>query len=754
MASIIKNQIIKHLSKFVRNITADQISVQILSGKGELKNIELNEIVLSEVLELPTWLQIKRAVCNRIAVSVPWTKLKSQPVKLFIDEVQVQVELSSEVVVGYGSNPLSAFGDSTYGFANRVAEGMSLYVNSVEINFDSGVFRGSLTLSRLAVESKSPGWQTVNDLRYTRIVDTNTDKLLMFKMVTWQLLRIEVSAKADSLQNATNAPLRLITSNGKTRISVKKSTTDGSVLGGRIQVILDHILWIATLPQVRSTIKFYDHIMNIIKTAPKKLPKIYHTQRAETKMPMIMKPRTSISVSTLFRSFDVERTSYHVYVSKIDLHLCDDDRTSENYPRDWDILCGALQVTLIRLSVDFYPANNALSDRSDWIRYDNTNHCATWIHKVLHFHLRNVCSELDADAQCQIVDMWPNLMSQNCVIRMSDIIVQCVTDTNSTKEALFNLFMSDRKSNTATESNSPLFHLEFTAFYHPIFENFPVPPNITHLLLGPFFFVFDQRTIRWILFVINDIKNALQISNAMLEVTKITKTYLRLDLLMPKIIIPFGEPFISDKRFARRIVITINTLLATNCEAFSGNESYSFFKSVPWNMVDFIDCANLLVGKEQLKEFILQLTQNMFGEIDQAERIWINTSSVQINTDFGEGRWSRLLLADVALRALFDVKPRKVSVALQTLERIRVAVDHFQFVQIMRLVSRISDFVNQLVSDQKFFSANRNNGNGATVEIFCFFEEGEINIILPNEPVPTPYDLQEKVLRSPISSNG
>lgn len=35
--------------RFVRNITADQISVQILSGKGELKNIELNEIVLSEV---------------------------------------------------------------------------------------------------------------------------------------------------------------------------------------------------------------------------------------------------------------------------------------------------------------------------------------------------------------------------------------------------------------------------------------------------------------------------------------------------------------------------------------------------------------------------------------------------------------------------------------------------------------------------------------------------------------------------------
>ncbi|CAG9533480.1 unnamed protein product [Cercopithifilaria johnstoni] len=753
MASIIKNRIIKHLSKFVRNITADQISVQILSGKGELKNIELNEIVLSEVLELPTWLRVKRAVCNRIAVKVPWTKLKSEPVKLFIDGIRVEVELSSEEVISCGSNPLSAFGDSTYGFANRVAEGMSLYVNSVEINFDSGVFRGSLTLSRLAVESKSPAWKTVSDLRYTRIVDTNTNKLLMFKMVTWQLLRIEASAQANPSRNAINAPLRLISSNGKSRISVKKSTTDGSVLGGRIEVILDHILWIATLPQVRSAIAFYDHIMNIIRAASKKVSEIHHTQCIEIKMPVI-RSCSSIPVSTLFRNFDVERTSYHVYVGKIDLHLCDDDQTSDSYPEDWDIACGALQVTLLRLCVDFYPADSAVSDRSDWIRYDNTNHCAVWVHKVLQFHLRKLCTELDFNEQSQIVDMWPKLMSQNCVIRMYDIIVQCVTDTNSKKEALFNLFMSDRKSNTAIGGDSPLFHLEFTSFCHPTSEKFPVPSNITHLLLGPFFFVIDQRTIRWLLFVFDDIKYALQISNAMPEITKIPKTYLRVNLLMPKIIIPLREPFVPDKRFARRIVISMNTLLATNCKAVSSDESDSFFKSISSNIIDFIDYIDLLVGKEQLKEFIFQLNQNSFEDDDQAERIWINTSPVQINTDFGEGKWSTPLLADVTFHALFDVRPMKVSVALQPMWKVRIAVDHFQFLQIMHLISRISNFMDQLVSDRKFFSTHRNNGHSTTIEMVCFLEEIELNIILPNQPIPTPYDLQETVVpQSPAISS-
>ncbi|VDO32762.1 unnamed protein product [Brugia timori] len=714
------------------------------------------------VLELPTWLRVKRAVCNRIAVKVPWTKLKSQPVKLFIDEVRVEVELSSDEFVDCDSNSLSAFGDSTYGFANRVAELMSLYVNSVEIDFDSGVFRGSLTLSRLAVESKSPTWQTVNDLRYTRLVDTNTSKLLMFKMVTWQLLRIEASAQANSSCNAINAPLRLITSNGKSRISVKKSTADGSVLGGRIQLILDDILWIATLPQIRSAITFYDHIMNIIKAASKKVPTLYHREvehlyrfflffmslsRAkfmlyivllllflqfcniihlllkciEIKPPVVKSP-PSIPVSAIFRNFDFNRTSYHVYVGKIDLHLCDDNQTSDGYPEDWDIICGALQVTLLRLSVDFYPANNAISDRSDWIRYDNANHCAAWVHKILQFHLRKLCTELDASAQSRIVDLWPELMSQNCVIRMYDIIVQCVTDMNSKKETLFNLFMSD------------------------------LPSNITHLLLGPFFFVVDQRTIRWLLFIIDDIKYALQISSIMPDGSKIPKTYLRINLFMPKIIIPLKDSFVSDTRFARRIVISMSTLLATNYETVSGDESNSFFKSISSNVIDFIDHVGLLVSNEKLKEFILQLNQNSCENVDEAERIWINTSPVRISTDFAEVS-STPLLGDVAFHALLSVKPLKVSMALQPMSKIRIAVDHFQFLQIMRLISYISTFVDQLIDDQKFFSANRSNGNGPAIEMICFLNEAELNIILPNQPIPTPYDLKETVFQSSATSS-
>lgn len=79
---------------------------------------------------------------------------------------------------------------------------------------------------------------------------------------------------------------------------------------------------------------------------------------------------------------------------------------------------------------------------------------------------------LDPSAHPEIVEMWPKLMSQNYVIRIHDIIVQCVTDMNSKKETLFNLFMSNRKPNTS-EGDGSLFHLELASFYHPTCKSFP-----------------------------------------------------------------------------------------------------------------------------------------------------------------------------------------------------------------------------------------------------------------------------------------
>ena len=89
MASLIKNQIIKRLSKwerarerkadlrlllisdrFVKNLSSNQINLSTLKGEGELSSINLDEKALEEVTELPTWLKIQKATCGRVFIKV------------------------------------------------------------------------------------------------------------------------------------------------------------------------------------------------------------------------------------------------------------------------------------------------------------------------------------------------------------------------------------------------------------------------------------------------------------------------------------------------------------------------------------------------------------------------------------------------------------------------------------------------------------------------------------------------------------
>ncbi|KAK5848915.1 hypothetical protein PBY51_008599 [Eleginops maclovinus] len=82
MAGLIKKQILKHLSRFAKNLSPDKINLSTLKGEGQLTNLELDEEVLQSLLDLPTWLAINRVECNKAAIRIPWTKLKTHPISL------------------------------------------------------------------------------------------------------------------------------------------------------------------------------------------------------------------------------------------------------------------------------------------------------------------------------------------------------------------------------------------------------------------------------------------------------------------------------------------------------------------------------------------------------------------------------------------------------------------------------------------------------------------------------------------------
>lgn len=56
--------------RFTKNLSPDKIQLSTLKGEGELTNLELNEEVLMELMDLPTWLKLNTAVCNKVSVKV------------------------------------------------------------------------------------------------------------------------------------------------------------------------------------------------------------------------------------------------------------------------------------------------------------------------------------------------------------------------------------------------------------------------------------------------------------------------------------------------------------------------------------------------------------------------------------------------------------------------------------------------------------------------------------------------------------
>ncbi|XP_043208807.1 UHRF1-binding protein 1-like, partial [Amphibalanus amphitrite] len=382
MTSIIKNQILKHLSKFAKNLTADKINISTMRGEGEMSNLELNEAVMTDLLELPAWMRITRVWCNRVTVRIHWTKLKSVPIYVSLDEVQVAMETCDELRPMAAAQPAYASG-GRYGFSDKVIDGMTVTVNSCCVMFKSHAFEASVQVSRIVLESKSPSWQR-SDLRMTRLRDPDRGEVLIFKELQWQTVKMEARSTLDQ----GLSPLRLITNQSHCRIVIKKKINDCSVMGCRLVLILDDLLWVLTDEQMKAALHFLDSLSGLIQKATEhshqvkavrkleSLPEYQAQQNQSTR-----RSQGNTALSRVFAKYDVVETSYHLYSDRIDLHLCDDPGEGRSCAPELEA-GGALQVTFKQLELDYYPYHLAYGDRRHWVRYGESIP-AQWLDQAL-----------------------------------------------------------------------------------------------------------------------------------------------------------------------------------------------------------------------------------------------------------------------------------------------------------------------------------------------------------------------------------
>ncbi|XP_065355354.1 bridge-like lipid transfer protein family member 3B isoform X2 [Calliphora vicina] len=405
MVSLIKNQLLKHLSIYTKNLSSDKINLSTFRGEGELSNLQLDEAVLTELLELPSWLRLTSAWCNHVSFRISWTKLKSVPITLTLDEVNITVETcdptsrsadnKSPNGVGSGGGGSAGGGSlpqapqGKYSFIHKVVDGITIIVNTVNVKFLSTAFTASVQMSRIRVESKTPKWAN-GDLRFTRLKDSHRGIILIFKELSWQTVRIEAS----STQDKSLTPLRLLTNHARCRITIRKRLSDCTLLASRLVLILDDLLWVLTDSQLKAALHFVDSLSGLIKSATAATQKSKAARKLET-LPeyqaQLAQQQNRQSESShannqlkMFNAFDVRETSYHFFSQRIDLHLCDDEGDGRSTYPELD-KGGALQISVQAFQVDYYPYHLAKSDRSHWAKYKEASVSpALWLKESLN----------------------------------------------------------------------------------------------------------------------------------------------------------------------------------------------------------------------------------------------------------------------------------------------------------------------------------------------------------------------------------
>ncbi|XP_048353365.1 UHRF1-binding protein 1 isoform X1 [Sphaerodactylus townsendi] len=617
MAGLIKKQILKHLSRFTKNLSPDKINLSTLKGQGQLTNLELDEEVLQNVLELPTWLAITRVFCNKASIRIQWTKLKTHPICLYLDKVEVEMRTCEEPRPPNGQSPIAlASGQSEYGFAEKVVEGMFIVVNSITIKIHSKAFHASFELWQLQGYSVNPNWQQ-SDLRFTRINDSSRGEVLTFKELTWQTLRIEADATDNGDQDPITTPLRLITNQGRIQISLKRKTKDCNVVASKLMFLLDDLLWVLTDSQLKAMMKYAESLSEAMEKsaqqrkslAPEPVQITPPAPTAHHSWPQSFGSSPK-AVSQYFEKHDMKESSYHLFISRLDLHICDDSHTCETGISRHGVMGGAMQLTFRRMAFDYYPFHWAGESCKHWVQY-----CAAmetreqWAKKLvdefqskMEKHVEEISSSFSRTASGEspfkkrpdstpssqkgspekgatpvkafppnAFDLqqpaWNRLRSSCIVVRIDDLDIHQVSTAGQHGKKPSTLLSCRRKLLGLPDQISAI-HMEFTEYYFPDNPDFPVPcPNL-YLQLNGLIFTLDTVSMLWVNLFCLDLYRSLQHFKAIYELENSGKQDehidIRLDGFKLKLNIPVEKKIIDHQDRPHGLSIRTPEMTATN----------------------------------------------------------------------------------------------------------------------------------------------------------------------------------------------
>ncbi|XP_071697173.1 uncharacterized protein [Rutidosis leptorrhynchoides] len=211
MESIIARALEYTLKYWLKSFTRDQFKLQ--GRTVQLYNLDINGDALHASLGLPPALNVTTAKVGKLEIILPYlSNVQVEPIVVQIDKLDLVLEENDDLdaykTADSAPTPSSPSKGSGYGFADKIADGMTLEVGTVNLLIEThgGARRrggatwaspmASLTIRNLLLYTTNENWQVVN-LKEARDFSNDKNFIYVFKKLEWEHLSIDLLPHPD-----------------------------------------------------------------------------------------------------------------------------------------------------------------------------------------------------------------------------------------------------------------------------------------------------------------------------------------------------------------------------------------------------------------------------------------------------------------------------------------------------------------------------------------------------------------------------
>ncbi|XP_010906366.1 uncharacterized protein [Elaeis guineensis] len=209
MESILARALEYTLKYWLKSFSRDQFK---LHGRtAQLSSLDINGDALHASVGLPPALNVTTAKVGKLEITLPSvSNVQIEPIVVQIDRLDLVLEenTDSDDVKSSSSAQSTTVKGSGYGFADKIADGMTLEVGTVNLMLETrGGARqqggatwspplASITIRNLLLYTTNENWQVVN-LKEARDFSNNKKFIYVFKKLEWESLSVDLLPHPD-----------------------------------------------------------------------------------------------------------------------------------------------------------------------------------------------------------------------------------------------------------------------------------------------------------------------------------------------------------------------------------------------------------------------------------------------------------------------------------------------------------------------------------------------------------------------------